>query len=73
MSLAAQTFSESRFEVPSPSVDSFGRITFVPTVKNYRPATEELIGKKVDIITDLNTSEVMRIKRNGRNAKQLIS
>jgi hypothetical protein len=73
MSHLPQLSTTQQIIVPGPSCDEQGRITYTPTVKGYRPATEELIGKRVDIITDLNTSEVMRIKRDGHNAKQLIT
>lgn len=63
----------SEIYVPGPSCDALGRITYTPTVKGYRPATESLLGLRCDLITCLNTSEVMRIKRNRRIAKQLIT
>lgn len=57
----------------APSVDAFGRITFTPKAKSYRPVSADIVGKQVDIITCLNTSETEQIKRNGHNAKQLIT
>ncbi|KZX85600.1 hypothetical protein A3715_17055 [Oleiphilus sp. HI0009] len=61
------------FNIPAPSVDNLGRITYIPNTKSYKPATSELIGKQVDIITCLNNSEVLIIQSNGKKAKQLIT
>ena len=57
----------------SPSVDNVGRITYIPKAKGYKAAQDNLIGSRVQIITCLNTSETIQFKRNGHNAKKLIT